>query len=250
VLLVKVARDTPWPKDRRLVAVGGGCLVAGFLLGLVIFGAPWHLPPDWGDIPTWLLVGAGIIGGWAALRQLSLLQEQLKEDAQRNDQRDKMLQIQIEDVMAKARSDRRRQAEGIELRAYGHDKESYGLVLNNSRRPITDLTCKLVERPTGETICRADRCGAVTTVEQADASYPVTRPRLTWNGERPGSRYPTLLPASKCRFAFELTLDRLELPGDDPLLFLVVWFTDDEGFRWHLDQFQHLAETEGEEYKL
>ena len=29
--------------------------VAGFLIGLVIFGAPWRLPPAWGDIPTWLL---------------------------------------------------------------------------------------------------------------------------------------------------------------------------------------------------
>ena len=32
---------------------------------MLVFGQPWHLPPDWGDIPTWIAavaaIGAGVI---------------------------------------------------------------------------------------------------------------------------------------------------------------------------------------------
>jgi hypothetical protein len=41
-------------KDGRVIALCIGCLFAGFLGGLLIFGSPWHLPPAWGDIPTWI----------------------------------------------------------------------------------------------------------------------------------------------------------------------------------------------------
>ena len=43
----------------------GGCLLAGFLLGMLIFGSPWHLPPAWGDIPTWVTAVAtvGLLAG-------------------------------------------------------------------------------------------------------------------------------------------------------------------------------------------
>jgi hypothetical protein len=41
-------------KDGRIIALCIGCLFVGFLAGLFIFGSPWHLPPAWGDIPTWI----------------------------------------------------------------------------------------------------------------------------------------------------------------------------------------------------
>src|SRR5262249_1063884 len=75
-----VKRDFFWLRDWRVLALAGGCLVAGFLAGLLIFGSPWHLPPNFGDIPTWLLVVLGAIGGWAALRQLRILQEQVRDE--------------------------------------------------------------------------------------------------------------------------------------------------------------------------
>lgn len=49
-----------------MLTLAGGCLFAGFLIGLLIFGAPWHLPPAWGDIPAWFLVVLTAIGGGAA----------------------------------------------------------------------------------------------------------------------------------------------------------------------------------------
>ena len=46
--------DTSRFKDGRVIALCIGCLFAGFLVGMLIFGSPWHLPPAWGDIPTWI----------------------------------------------------------------------------------------------------------------------------------------------------------------------------------------------------
>lgn len=52
-------------KDNLVITVGTVCGVAGFLIAALIFGKPWHLPPAWGDIPTWIAavaaIGAGII---------------------------------------------------------------------------------------------------------------------------------------------------------------------------------------------
>ncbi len=69
----------------------GICLLAGFLVGMVIFGSPWHLPPAWGDIPTWisaiaavgLLVGAIITARYAA-KALRAQSDQLKDQTRIN----------------------------------------------------------------------------------------------------------------------------------------------------------------------
>jgi len=54
-------RVISWLKRRSLVlTLCGGCLFAGFLLGLLIFGQPWHLRPAWGDTPGWITAGATI----------------------------------------------------------------------------------------------------------------------------------------------------------------------------------------------
>lgn len=46
--------DPPLLKDWRVVVFSSCCALGGFLVALLIFGSPWHLPPAWGDIPTWL----------------------------------------------------------------------------------------------------------------------------------------------------------------------------------------------------
>jgi hypothetical protein len=58
-------RGFSWLKNWRLPTLCGGCIVAGFLLGMLIFGSPWHLPPAWGDIPTWItaIATAGLLTG-------------------------------------------------------------------------------------------------------------------------------------------------------------------------------------------
>jgi hypothetical protein len=69
-------------RDLRVIGFSAGCLIAGFLVGMLIFGSPWHLPPDWGDIPTWLTLVVATAGGGIALWQLGLQRQQIKEQQQ------------------------------------------------------------------------------------------------------------------------------------------------------------------------
>lgn len=71
-------RDLTWVKDWRVLVFSVACTIAGFVVAMLIFGAPWHLPPDWGDIPTWFLVVLAAAGGWFTLSQLRIQQQQLK----------------------------------------------------------------------------------------------------------------------------------------------------------------------------
>jgi hypothetical protein len=77
----------PLSKASRIVwvLVAAAALV-GFMLGMAVGGQVWHLPPNWGDVPTWLAVIAAVAGGWIALSQLRSQQEviqQAAEDARR-----------------------------------------------------------------------------------------------------------------------------------------------------------------------
>ena len=61
--------------------------------------------------------------------------------------------------------------------------------------------------------------------------------------ERAVSRYGTLPPDKPCRFTFALT------EGDKDYI-VMTWFTDDAGFRWQLDEHQHLVQVnDGDERK-
>jgi hypothetical protein len=81
-----------------IAAFGLPGVLVGFAVGLVIFGSPLHLPPAWGDIPTWLtaaftalLAVFAIVTAWyarEAFRQQSvevrdLLQERRREAEER-----------------------------------------------------------------------------------------------------------------------------------------------------------------------
>jgi hypothetical protein len=84
-----------WLKAWKVRIFGSVCLFVGFLVGMFIFGSPWHLPPNWGDIPTWisaiatvgLLVGAIITAIYAAkafgaqATELAVLKDQRDRDS-------------------------------------------------------------------------------------------------------------------------------------------------------------------------
>ena len=143
--------------DWRVRGLIGAALVAGFLIGLLVFGAPWRLPPDWGDIPTWLLVAAAAVAGWAGLDQLRILRGQIADEVGRNKKRDELVDKQIAEAERRARSDRRRLVEDVRVTLSGHT----GYVLNGSWRPVNDITCKVMSRTDRHSLASAVACGEV-----------------------------------------------------------------------------------------
>lgn len=105
-------RDVSWLKNWRVLVLCGGCLFAGFLVGMLIFGSPWYLPPAWGDIPTWitasatvgLLVGAIVTAVYAirAFREQSkAVHDQaamLRLQSEQLDEQRKINELQVEDL--------------------------------------------------------------------------------------------------------------------------------------------------------
>jgi len=204
-----------WFKDWRT----GAGLVVGFLLGLLIFGAPWRLPPNWGDIPTWLLVVLGAVGGWAALGQLRALQKQVADAAN--------------EAEARAITRRREQAEDIDVRRSG---PSLGLIENKSRRPIRDITCQVMSQVDRHSLRSPSMSGRVVPGVVAGG----------WDlapDAKAVSRVEVVRPDSRCGFVF----DSLSRETDQVF---VAWFTDDAGFRWQLDEYLHLVQVDDEsEYR-
>lgn len=82
-----------WLKDSRVIVVAGACAVAGFLIAALIFGAPWHLPPDWGDIPTWLATLAASLAAAMAYRvyQVEAQRDRISEQERRSAQAAKVV---------------------------------------------------------------------------------------------------------------------------------------------------------------
>ena len=223
-----------WLWDWR-AAVG---LVAGFLIGMLIFGAPWHLQGAWGDVPTWLLVVVGAAAAWAGLSQLRTIRQQMGDEVRRNVKRDELLDKQLAEAEARALSERRRQAEAVDvsLVANGRPLQFKGRVVNSSPRPITDITCKIMSRTTLETLAVPDASGQMFVAGgPGDTEFiPSTVPVIL---------YDTLRPETRCGFIFN------KVSTVEPDHILVAWFTDDAGFRWQLDEYLHLVPArDGDDY--
>lgn len=85
-------QNSSWLRNWRILILCGGALFAGFLLGMLIFGSPWHLPPAWGDIPTWItavatagLLAGAIITAWYAIKTFNTQADQLARLVEEND---------------------------------------------------------------------------------------------------------------------------------------------------------------------
>jgi len=214
-------------KDRRVLGAAAAGLLAGFLIGLLVFGAPWHLPPAWGDIPTWILAVGAAATAWITLLQLSDLRGQIAEEAKRNQRRDQLLDKQLAEAEAREESERRRLVEDVDVRFH----PSEGIVINNSRRPLVDITCKVMSEADRHVLATADGCGEIVPTPGGSAIFVPVEGEFRFKGLRPGAR---------CAFSFK------EL-AREPDQVLVVWFTDDAGFRWQLDQYLHLVRSEDED---
>jgi hypothetical protein len=137
-----------WLSDLRVLGAIGLAAAIGFTAGLLIFGQPWHLPPNYGDVPTWLAALFAAIAGWIGLSQLGMLRKQIADEAERNDKRDKLLDRQLEEAEARSAASRRTQAEGVKVKVSWDSPHCRLRVSNDSPRPITDITSRLVSKTT------------------------------------------------------------------------------------------------------
>jgi hypothetical protein len=168
-------------KDGRVIAVFIGCLFAGFLIGMLIFSPPWHLPLAWGDIPTWITgIATAVLAVFAIVTVWYARQAFLKQSQEVSDQA-AMLQLQSEQLAEQRKINKlqaedlgeslkerarlrelaeREQADKVGLRMSSGPFPNYSLadvagfdvrigepvhmavVSNESRRPIRNVVCK------------------------------------------------------------------------------------------------------------
>jgi hypothetical protein len=113
-------------------------------------------------------------------------------------------------------------------------RQEAGDVYNKSRRPITDITCKLMSKVDRHVLITPDGGGEWIRLSDGKGFMGIYQPVSRWEKLRPGDR---------CSFRFAG-----HMPEPDEVL--VVWFTDDAGFRWQLDEYLHLVRSDDEsEYR-
>lgn len=238
VRVVKLPPRFSWLQDMRIVLLAIGCVFAGFLIATLIFGTPWHLPPAWGDIPTWLAFIAASVAGSAALIQLSQQQRQITEEAERNVQRDKLLRTQLTEAAERMNAIRRQQAEHVILVGFSVRRERDGggrtgrcEVTNGSGRPIRNISCRMLVggnliMPSEFQVKEELHPVLGTPGPQSSFSY---LPANESTFDMTASKYFILLANQVIRAVFSIGND-----GSDGAQY-IMRFTDDAEVRWQLD---------------
>lgn len=181
-------RDLSSLKDWRVCILCGGCVFAGFVVGMLIFGSPWHLPPAWGDIPTWitaiatigLLAGAIITAVYAirAFREqrtmLGLQSAQLTEQRKINKRQTKVLRLQTAEIRASLDDRRRAQASMVFIRIETGLHPAVGQAQRAVHGPGPQTVTAYIENASDRPIYSAELIwddGATGLVELASRSH-------------------------------------------------------------------------------
>jgi hypothetical protein len=237
-------------------------VIAGFAIGLLASGRPWHLPPAWGDIPTWiealatvgLLIGA-IITARYAIKAFRKQSEELEEQREIN-----KLQAQDLEESLKERKRLRQVAEREQANDIGfawwpashvlimkppsqpppgtprhpqvveHVDTSGMSVLvvdNASRRRILDAACRIEPSEGAALTLAAEQIGQL-------ADVPIESHRAMLNQLADGSTVSLIRAGSRYGFLFRFDLEK------QPGARLAAQFTDDAGLHWQIDQDLHL----------
>jgi hypothetical protein len=220
----------PMHADWRVRGAAAVGVVVGFLIGLVIFGAPWHLPPAWGDIPTWitaiatigLLIGA-IVTARYAIKAFQAQSDQLAEQRELNKEQTTVLRLQANELRASLDQRKREEAEQRRAQASRVFIETVtgpDFRIPQTQRAIDGLTHELAT--------------ARITNSSQQPIYDVT---IGWRkGTAPWGepdRVPVVMPTAVADFDRALPTD---LPSgvDRSLFSAVVRFRDTSGVRWLL----------------
>jgi hypothetical protein len=210
-------------------------LVVGILIGLLLFGEIWHLQPDWGDLPTWLLFGIGLVGGITGLLQFRTFVRDQRAETARNEKRDQLMDKQLAEADRRADADLRRQAEDVELRWVQRSETAIGLttigiVMNKSRRPINHISCRIMSKIDRKPLKMPDECAVMPLAQQDDFGGVLV-------DKKPLQELPVLGRGENCGFVFNGLVR-------EPDQIFVAWFNDDSGNRWQLDETMHMVKSE------
>ena len=184
----------------------------------------------WGDVPTWLAVVGGSVGGYAALRQLSMQREQLKDQQELIAQQNRLLERQQAGAVAVEFSATLGGPAGV----IAEDSTAMvyqAVVINNSGRPIRDVAARIT--PQGMV-----SAGAAAAALLANWEISSKASDRILSGRRNADRWPALAPGARCAliFAFEVDMYRN--------VAIAVRFDDDDGREWQVDQDLHLAKLD------
>jgi hypothetical protein len=128
--------DLTWLRDERVLVAISVATAVGFTAGLLVFGQPWNLPPNYGDVPTWLAVVFAAIAGWVGLSQLRILRRQVAREAfdRRRAQASRVF-VWVKQERSKALSQAQRAGTGQQL----PETIVIARITNTSEQPIYDL---------------------------------------------------------------------------------------------------------------
>jgi hypothetical protein len=196
-------------------------VVVAVIVGVTVFRWRAHgHQVNYGDMPTWLAVGAAVIGAAVALRQL---RDQQKVIADQTRQLERQQADQVD--VALCRSDM--VPPGTHTNSAGHHKCWMAEVFNGSRRPIRNVDCR-IEPAAGQGQHSAAQVGELI---RSDGLLG------------PGRRFhkvdaPTvrvLRAGAKAGLAFPF------VASDYPDARVTARFTDDAGLHWEIRPDLHLG---------
>jgi hypothetical protein len=178
----------------------------------------------WGDVPTWLAVAVATVGGAAALRQLKLQRDQLRD--------------QEVVIAAQTRQLERQQADSVDLGwRPGEEVQAAGtnlkytpqstiiVVSNNSHRPIRDIAARMGELNTNR-IIEPHKVGRLWIDGQGVSASWTFEPAT-------GGNAPVLAGGNNhVGFLFDFDLH----PDARKRATITVRFSDDTDLHWQLDQ--------------
>jgi hypothetical protein len=135
-----------WFKDVRAITLAGTCAFIGFLISALIFGGPWHLSPDWGDIPTWMATIAATMAGIIAYRvyRIEAERDRISEKERRGAQASKIA------AWYGARPQNVTQRMGGETQTYSVGLVWGAFLRNTSDLPVSDVIVRFHFPATGE----------------------------------------------------------------------------------------------------
>jgi hypothetical protein len=184
---------------------------------------------NWGDVPTWVAVGVAAVGGGVALSQLRQQGKVIKDEFTRNKRRDKLIDGQLRELKQREDSRRREQAERVDVtwdNISGVPDKSLVTVINGSRRPICDVSCKAYDGSIGgdghAIRIELDYCAELIPDPGVGSFTFPKRPSLS------SGWIVSLRGGARAGFQFQARR------AAGPMPYALVEFTDDANNRWSL----------------